>query len=93
MAIHVIPRNKYIIIEPLKEDEKIGSIYVPGNALEKQHRLAKVVAKDDCAESASIDVGDLVFYDHIGAVTGRVGNKVFTAVKAINVVCIIKEQQ
>lgn len=87
------PMNKYIVIDPLKEDERVGKeglIIAPSNALEKQHRMARVVAKDEtCDETKNINVGDIVFYDHIGAVQGRVGNKGFTIVKVLNVLAVV----
>lgn len=88
------PQNKHLVISPLKESERVGSeglIIAPGNALEKQHRMARIVEKDDCPEAARLNVGDLVFYDHIGAVEGRVGNQGFTIIKAIAVLAVVKE--
>lgn len=90
------PTNKWIIISPIAEDERIGEsglLVAPGNARERQHRLARVVAKDDCDEAKQISVGDLVFYDRIGEVEGRVGNQGFVAVKAVNVLTVIKDKQ
>lgn len=87
------PTNKWVVIDPLKEDEKVGSlgiIIAPSNALQKQHKLARVVAKDDCEEAKKFEVGDLVFYDVIGSVEGRVGNKGFTIVKALNIMAVVK---
>ena len=79
------PMNKWVVIDPLKEDEKVGElglIIAPGNALAKQHRMARVIAKDDCDESKGFWVGDMVLYDVIGSVETRIGNKIFTVVKA-----------
>lgn len=89
------PRNKYIVIDPLREDERVGSeglIIAPGNALAKQHRMARIVAKDDCVEAKDLNVGDLIFYDHIGAVEGRVGNQGFTIVRVLNVLAVVKRK-
>lgn len=85
------PTNKWIVIDPIKEDEKIGSglLIAPDNRREKQHRMARIVAKDECDEAKLFQVGDLVFYDVIGSVEGRVGNKGFTMVKAINVMSVV----
>jgi co-chaperonin GroES (HSP10) len=89
------PTNKWIVIDPLKEDEKVGSlglIIAPGNALQKQHKMARVVAKDDCDEARAFNVGDMVLYDVIGSVETRIGNTVFTVVKASNVMSVVKEK-
>lgn len=92
----VVPVNKHVVLEPLKEDERVGKegiIIAPGNALQKQHRLAKVVAIDtECPEAKCVAVGDLVFYDHIGAVEGRVGNQGFTIVKILNIMSVMKQK-
>lgn len=90
------PTNKWIIISPLTEDEKIpGSSFLiaPGNARERQHRLARIIAKDDCDETKAMSIGDLVFYDRIGEVEGRVGNQGFVTVKAVNVLTVIRDKQ
>lgn len=90
------PTNKYIVIDPLKEDEKVGKeglIIAPGNALQKQHRMARVLAKDCCDEAKAFEVGDIVFYDHIGAVEARVGNRVYTVVKALNVLAVVSKKE
>lgn len=88
------PKNEWIIIHPLSEDERVGNeglIIAPGNARERQHRLAKVVAVDTASEKCkSMNVGDIVFYDRIGEVEGRVGNHGFVTVKAANVLMVAK---
>lgn len=89
------PQNKWLVIAPLAEDEKVGTagiIIAPGNARERQHRLARIVAKDDCEEAKNMVVGDLVFYDRIGEVEGRVGNQGFSVVSAKNVLIVIKDK-
>ena len=90
------PTNKWVVIEPVKEDERIGKegiLVAPGNALQKQHRMARIVAKDDCDEARSFSVGDLVFYDVIGAVEGRVGNQGFTMVSARNIMAVVSREE
>lgn len=91
--IELKPLNKYLVIDAIKEDQKIGSLYIPGNSLEKQYRLAKVIAKDDCEEAKSIDVGDTVLYDAIGMVTHRINDKSYSTVKALNVIGVVKQTQ
>jgi co-chaperonin GroES (HSP10) len=90
------PMNKYLVIDPVKDDERVGKegiLIAPGNALAKQHRTARIVAKDDCDEAKHLSVGDLVFYDHIGAVEGRVGMQGFTIIKAIAVLAVVKQRE
>jgi co-chaperonin GroES (HSP10) len=90
------PTNKWVVIDPVKEDERVGKegiIIAPSNALAKQHRLARIVAKDDCDEAKSFSVGDLVFYDVIGAVEGRVGNQGFTMVSARNIMAVVRRKE
>lgn len=91
---YLVPMNKYLVLDPIKEDEKVGKegiIIAPGNALEKQFRLARIAAKDNCDEANGLEVGDTVLYDHIGAVTHRVGKQSFTTVRALNVLAVVKE--
>lgn len=88
------PKNDWLVIEPLKENEKVGKegiIIAPGNALEKQHGMARIVAKDEDGEKCKrLNVGDIVFYDKIGQVEGRVGNQGFVVVKALNVLTVVR---
>lgn len=91
---YLVPMNKYLVIEPVEADERVGKegiIIAPGNALEKQFRLARIAAKDDCDEAKGLNVGDMVLYDHIGAVTHRVGKQGFTTVKVLNVLAVVEE--
>lgn len=91
----LVPLNKHIVLDPIKDDEKVGKegiIIAPGNALEKQYRLARIVAKHDCDEARHLTVGDTVLYDAIGAVTHRIGKQSFTTVKALNVLGIVRER-
>lgn len=90
------PMNKYVVIDPVKEDERVGRegiLVAPGNALAKQHRMARIVAKDECEEAKHLSIGDLVFYDHIGAVEGRVGMQGFTVIKAIAVLAVVRQKE
>jgi co-chaperonin GroES (HSP10) len=89
------PANKWVVIDPVKEDERVGKeglIIAPGNALQKQHKMARIVAKDDCDEAKNFKVGDMVFYDVIGSVEGRVGNQGFTMVRALNIMAVVAEK-
>lgn len=83
------PTNKWVVIDPVKEDERVGKeglIIAPGNALQKQHKMARIVALEEGSDEAkSFRIGDLVFYDVIGSVEGRVGNQGFTMIKAASI--------
>lgn len=90
------PTNKWVVIDPLKEDERVGEagiIIAPSNALQKQHRMARVIAKDDCEEAKKFDTGDLVIYDVIGSVETRIGNQMFTLVSARNIMTVVTEKK
>lgn len=89
------PMNKYLVIDPIKEDERVagGLLYAPGNALEKQYRMGKVLAKDDCDEAKAIEVGSTVLYDAIGSVSHRIGNRSLTTVKVLNVLAIVAQKE
>lgn len=91
------PKNDWIVISPLKESERVGEsqiIIAPDNALQKQHGMARIIAKDESGEKCKgLNVGDLIFYDKIGEVQGRVGNQGFTVVKALNVITVVREAQ
>jgi co-chaperonin GroES (HSP10) len=96
MQFELKPMNKYLVIDPLKEDERVGRegiLVAPGNRLDKQHRMARIVAKDECDEAKHLSVGDMVFYDHIGAVEGRVGMQGFTIIKAIAVLALVEQKE
>jgi co-chaperonin GroES (HSP10) len=91
--VELKPMNKHIVIQAIKQDEKVGGglLYAPSNALEKQHKTGKVLAIASCDEAADLKVGDLVLYDSIGSVDHRVGNQMFTTVKVMNVLAVIKD--
>lgn len=95
MKFDIRPMNKYLVIDPIKEDERVGGglLFAPGNALEKQYRMARIVAKDECDEAKGLSVGDVVLYDAIGAVNHRVANQSFTTVKVLNVLAIVKAEE
>jgi co-chaperonin GroES (HSP10) len=86
------PMNKYLVIKAIKEDEKVGGglLYAPGSALEKQHKTGKIVAIAPCDEAKDLNEGDVVLYDSIGSVDHRVGNQMFTTVKVLNVIAIVR---
>lgn len=92
--VELKPMNKHIVIQAVKSDEKVGGglLYAPGSALQTQHRTAKIIALAPCDEAKDLHVGDLVLYDTIGSVDHRVGNQMFTTVKVMNVIAVIKDK-
>lgn len=91
----ISPMNKYIVIDPIKDDEKIagGLLFAPGNLQEKQHKMGRIVSISSCEETKGLTPGQTVLYDSIGSVTHRVGNQSFTTVKAINVVALVTPKE
>ncbi len=91
--VELKPMNKYLVIKAIKEDEKVGGglLYAPANALEKQHKTGKIVAIAPCEEAKDLHTGDIVLYDSIGSVDHRIGNQMFTTVRVLNVIAIVKE--
>jgi co-chaperonin GroES (HSP10) len=91
-VVELKPMNKYLVIKAIKEDEKVGGglLYAPGSALEKQHKTGKIVAIAPCDEAKDLNEGDVVLYDSIGSVDHRVGNQMFTTVKVLNVIAIVR---
>ena len=64
------PFNKWIVMKPVEESDKIGLLYLPGN-LASQYKRAEIVSLPDMKEVAGLAVGTTVFYDTVGEV--RVG--------------------
>jgi co-chaperonin GroES (HSP10) len=91
-VVELKPMNKYLVIKAIKEDEKVGGglLYAPGSALEK-HKTGKIVAIAPCDEAKDLHTGDIVLYDSIGSVDHRIGNQMFTTVKVLNIIAIVKE--
>lgn len=92
--VELKPMNKYIVIKPMAADEKVGGgiLYAPGNALERQHKTGTVVAIAACEEAGDLKVGDVVLYDSIGSVEHRIGNQMFTTVKVLNVLAVVRNK-
>lgn len=78
----VKPKNKWLVVKPLDQDEKIGGLYVPGT-VRNEHRLADVVAAADDVEG--ISAGERVVYDTLGTVVVKVGDSEIHFIKAVNV--------
>lgn len=89
----LVPMNKYVVIKPQAEDEKVGLLYRPASALEKQHKTGTIIAFDECDEAKKLRVGAQVIYDSIGSVEHRVGNEMFTTVKVLNIIAVVRPVQ
>ena len=86
------PKNKYAWIRTIDEDQKVGTLYVPGN-VSNSYRLAEVLALDsDCPEAKGISVGDRVLYDTIGSVAHRIGNSTYTTVRVLNILAVVRTE-
>lgn len=87
------PKNKHLTVTAVAQSEKVGSLYVPTAAQEKQYRQGTVtgVAKCDEAEAEDIWVGDVVLYDSYGAVDHRIGDTTVTTVPLKNVIATLSE--
>ncbi len=66
------PFNKWIVMKPIDEAAKVGSLYLAPSAA-NQYRRAEVIALPDLKEVSAmgLSVGQTVFYDTVGEV--RVG--------------------
>jgi co-chaperonin GroES (HSP10) len=71
-----LPYNRWVVLKPIDETDKIGSLYLPGN-IANQYRRAEVVAlppaspEKDGLGASGLVVGSIVFYDTVGEV--RIG--------------------
>ncbi len=92
MSFELKPLNKYIVIEPIDEADKVGSIYVPGNVT-NSYRMARVIAVSKCDETEGMTAGSKVLYDTLGEIRHRVGNQTFITVKAVNVIGLLKHHE
>jgi co-chaperonin GroES (HSP10) len=91
--VELKPMNKNVVIQAIKTDEKVGGglLYAPANALERQHKTGKIIAFAPCEETRELKTGDVVLYDSIGSVDHRVGNQMFTTVKALNIIAVVRD--
>ena len=83
------PMNKYVWVEPITAENKVGSLYVVSHS--NSYQLGKIRAAADCDETKGLFPGCTVLYDSLGAVTHRVGNQSITTVKALNIVGVVSE--
>lgn len=90
--VELLPKNKYVWLQPIDEAQKVGSIYMPGN-VSNMYRLAKVMGIAECDEAKNIAVGDTVLYDTVGAVEHRIGNRMYTTVKVMNIIAVVTNKE
>ena len=83
------PVNGWVVVEPFSSEEKQGSLYLPGNAKEV-YKLGKVIAKSSHKDSFEVEEGDTVLYDSIGTVSVRIENNVYTMIKNVEVLSVVK---
>lgn len=85
------PQNKYVWIEPITAENKIGSLYVVSHS-QNSYLLGKIKAFSHCDETKDLKEGDLVLYDSIGAVGHRLGTQTLTTVKAVNILAVVENE-
>lgn len=93
MSYSLKPMNKYVVIEPIDEPTKTaGGLFMPGNVT-NQYRSAKLIALSECDEARGMNVGDIVLYDTLGAISHRIGNQTITTVKVLNILGVVGQEQ
>ncbi len=86
-------KNEYAWIKPVDEADKVGMLYVPGNAT-NQYRVAVLLGFDaDSAKAKGYEVGQTVLYDTLGAVEHRLNNTMYTTVKMANIVAVLDKKE
>ncbi len=86
------PMNKYVWLEPITAENKVGSLYVVSHS-QNSYQLGKVRDFAVCDETSGLSRGATVLYDALGAVAHRVGNQTITTVKALNILGIVIESE
>lgn len=87
------PFNKWIVMKPIDETDRIGSLYLPGN-LANQYRRAEVVAVPDGVEAITamgLVAGQTVFYDTVGEVRVGRGTNETILVSYLNILGAVLE--
>jgi co-chaperonin GroES (HSP10) len=84
------PMNKYVWLDPITAENKVGSLYVVSHS-QNSYQLGKVRAVADCDEAKGITIGSTVLYDTLGAVNHRVGTQSITTVKVMNIVGVVAD--
>ena len=88
--MQIVPKNKWIVIQPKEDAGKIGSIILVG-AANGSYKTATVVAVPyPSIDEANYAAGDTVVYDSLGTVEFRSGGETFYMIKAVNVMGVLK---
>ena len=85
------PLNKYVWIDPITAENKVGSLYIVSHS-QNSYQLGKVLAFSECDESKGLSVGDTVLYDALGATAHRLGKQSLTTVPVKNILAIVSER-
>lgn len=85
------PMNKYVWLEPITAENKVGSLYVVSHS-QNSFQLGTVRAFAECDETKGLTRGATVLYDSLGAQSHRVGNQSITTVKAVNILGIVVKE-
>lgn len=88
--MQVIPKNKWIVIQPQEESGTAGTIILVGG-VNGSYKLAKVTAVPyPKVEEADYGPGDTIVYDSLGVVEVRINEQKVFFVKAVNVLGVVK---
>jgi len=92
MAIKPIGEN--LLIEPINEDvQKVGSIYVPDSATEKQNQGTVVAIGDSVNDEESkqkINLGDVVLFAKFAGSEVEYSNKEYILLSKSDILAIIE---
>lgn len=91
--VDLYPMNKNIVVKNIDEENKTETGIIMSVRNDKQYRTAIVVSVADCDETKNLKPNDVVLYDTIGAVDHRIGNQMFTTVRALNVVALVVKRE
>lgn len=86
------PFNKWIVMKPIDETDKVGMLYLPGN-IANQYRRAIIVALPKISEVEYLAVGTVVFYDTLGEVRIGRGKDETILVSYLNVLGTISQDE
>lgn len=88
--MRLVPVRQWITVEPF-EVNKVGMLYAPETAT-AQYRRGRVVdvPAKPTEETEGLTPGDVVVYDAVGAISFRVNNQTFHALKGREVVGILE---
>jgi len=84
------PMNKYVWLEPITAENKVGSLFVVSHS-QNSYQLGKIRAVSDCDETKGLEPGSIVLYDSLGAFAHRLGTQSITTVKAVNILGIVSD--